>query len=218
MQNVMIRRATADDRNFIVEAIIAAEKSNSSVLSYAGIFDLTEAAVADLLIQALEEEVEGQEICTAHFLVAEINDKLAAACASWIEAKEGVSSGQIKANLLFHLLGKTVWEQSANRLKAIAETSLERTPGAVQLEAVYTRPEFRGKGLTAKVICEHLRLHSAQPPAPTKAQVILLKANTIAAGVYRKIGFEKIAEQAGTSALLRHILPSPVKIMMQKQL
>lgn len=218
MQNVTIRRATADDRNFIVEAIIAAEKSNSSVLSYAGIFDLTEAAVANLLIQALEEEVEGQEICTAHFLVAEINDKLAAACASWIEAKEGVSSGQIKANLLFHLLGKTVWGQSASRLKAIAETSLERTPGAVQLEAVYTRPEFRGKGLTPKLIFEHLRLHTAQSPAPTKAQVILLKANTIAASVYRKVGFEQIAEQAGTSVLLRDILPSPVKIMMQKQL
>jgi GNAT superfamily N-acetyltransferase len=218
MENVTIRQASAEDCNFIVEAIIAAEKSDSSLLSYARIFGLDEPAVTDLLKQALEEEIEGQEICIAHFLIAEMNHKPAAACASWIEAEQGVASGQIKANLFFHLLGKAAWERAANRLKAVAETNLERTPGAVQLEAVYTRREFRGNGLISKLIGEHLRLHTARTARPKQAQVILLKTNTVAASVYRKMGFEQVAERTGTSMLLRDILPSPVKIMMEKQL
>lgn len=216
MQNITIRRATAQDSDLIIEAIIAAEKSNSSLLSYAAIFGMSEEEVAELLKNALDEEIEGQEICASHFLIAEVDGAPAAACASWIEAKEGVPSGQLKANILFHLLGKEAWSKASEKLKAVSETNIERSEGTAQLEAVYTRPEFRGKGLTPMLIEEHFRVHKAEDPSLKKAQVILLKNNTSAVNAYRKAGFVQVAEQTGSSPLLDSILSCNAKIMMER--
>jgi len=218
MQNITIRRAAAKDSDLITEAIISAEKSNSDKLSYSAIFDLTEEEVKELLKQALDEEIDGQEICASHFLIAEVDGEAAAACASWIEAKDGAPSGQLKANILFHLLGKEKWDRAAEKLRAVAATNIERTYGAAQIESVYTKPEFRGKGLTPMLIEEHFRQHKAEFPELNKAQVILLKNNTSAANAYRKAGFELVTERTGESELLSSILPCPTKIMMEKKL
>lgn len=218
MHNITIRRAVASDSDLITEAIIAAEKSNSTKLSYSAIFDLSEEEVRSILKQALEEEIEGQEICAAHYLIAEVNGEAAATCASWIEAKEGIPSGQLKANILFHLIGKEKWDHAADRLKAVAAANIERTAGAAQIEAVYTKPAFRGKGLTPMLIEEHFKRHKAELPELSRAQVILLKNNTSAASAYRKAGFELVEERTGTSELLDSILPCPTKIMMEKAL
>jgi ribosomal protein S18 acetylase RimI-like enzyme len=218
MQNITIRRATAKDSDLITEAIIAAEKSNSDKLSYSAIFGLSEEEVKKLLEHALEEEIEGQEICADHFLIAEVNGMPAATCASWIEAKDGVPSGQLKANILFHLLGKDAWEKASEKLKAVAGTNIERTAGTAQIESVYTRPEFRGKGLTPMIIAEHFRMHKENDPSVNKAQVILLKNNSSAASAYHKAGFEQVAERTGSSELLQAILPCNAKIMMEKNI
>src|SRR5262249_34193854 len=155
-----------------------------ALLSYAGIFTLQEEQVARLLARILSEEIEGQEICLSHFLIAEVAGKPAAACASWIEGKDGVPSGQIKASILFHLVGQVKWEQAGTRLAAVAETNIERATGAVQIESVYTTPMFRGIGLTSALVREHLRLHRQETPGLQKAQVILFKNNEVAASVY----------------------------------
>lgn len=218
-ENITIRRATAKDIDFLTEAIIAAEKSGSQMpVSYAGIFSLSYEETVDLLKAALEEEIEGQELCPLHFLIAEVNGTPAAACASWVEATGGVSSGQIKANILFHLLGKEKWEKASEQLKAIAETNIERTAGAAQIESVYTRPEHRGKGLTAMIIEEHLKLHKESFPSLEKAQVILLKNNISAANAYRKAGFGQAAERTGIHPLISTLLPCPSKIMMERRI
>lgn len=218
-ENIIIRRATAKDIDFLTEAIIAAEKSGSQMpVSYSGIFSLSEEETNDLLRSALEEEIEGQELCPLHFLIAEINEKPAATCASWIEAVDGVSSGQVKANILFHLLGKEKWDQAAERLKAVAETNIERERGAVQVESVYTKPEYRGKGLTARIIEKHLEQHKKEHPSLKKAQVILLKNNTSAASAYHRAGFELSAEKTGAHPLIPTLLPCSSKIMMEKKI
>jgi ribosomal protein S18 acetylase RimI-like enzyme len=218
MQHITIRKAHPTDADLIIEAIIAAEKSNSPLLSYSAIFGMSEEEVEDLLRQALEEEIEGQEICHAHFLIAEVDGRPAAACASWIEGMDGVPSGQIKANVLFHLIGKDKWNAAAEKLKAVAETNIERTAGAAQIESVYTRPEFRGKGLTAMLINEHFKQHKEQNPGLEKAQVILLKNNTSAESAYGKAGFVKTAERTSNHPLAGELLPCPAKIMMEKKL
>jgi len=217
MQQVKIRRADSEDSGFIVEAIIAAEKSGSALLSYAGIFGMEESAVAGLLTRALEEDIEGQEVCLSNFLIAEVQGTPAAACASWVEGQAGVSSGQIKANLLFHLLGEAAWSTAADRLKAVAETAIDRSIGAVQLESIYTKPDFRRLGLTPSLVEEHLRMHRERDPEIKRAQLILFKNNARAAHVYQKMGFVQTAERNGKSSLLSSILSCPAKIMMEKQ-
>lgn len=215
---ITIRRAAPADADFIAEAIIAAEKSGTGLLSYSAIFDLTEDEVRDVLKQVMDEEIEGQEICLSHFLIAEVNGERAAACACWVEAKEGVPSGQMKANIFYHVLGKEVWDKANEKLKAVAETNIDRSAEAAQIESVYTKEEFRGRGLTAMLIDEHLKHLRKNDPALSKAQVILLSNNTGAEKAYRKAGFEKAAERTGTSALLKEILPCNGKIMMERQI
>lgn len=216
--NIHIRRATANDHDLIIEAIIAAEKSNSPILSYSAIFGISEEEVGSLLKEVLDEDVEGQEICASHFLVAEVDGEPAAACASWIEGKNDLSSGQTKASILFHLLGHERWSAAEQKLKAISETNPDRAKGAMQLESVYTRPAFRGKGLTALLIREHARLLKQEFAGLSKAQVILLKNNTSAISAYAKAGFEQVTERTGSSTLLSALLPCPTKILMEMSL
>jgi ribosomal protein S18 acetylase RimI-like enzyme len=216
-ENITIRRATSNDIDFLTEAIIAAEKSGTGMqLSYATIFRMREEEAAALIKQAMEEEIEGQELCHLHFLIAEVNGERAATCASWIEAKEGIASGQLKANILFHLVGKEKWENASVELKAVAGTNIERTQGAAQIESVYTRPGFRGRGLTSMIIEEHLKQHRAAHHGLEKAQVILLKNNTSAANAYRKAGFVETAEKTGDDPVLVYLLPCSTKIMMER--
>lgn len=214
---ITIRRAAPADADFIADAIIAAEKSGSNLLSYSAIFDLSEDEVREVLKQVMDEEIEGQEICLSHFLVAEVNEEPAGACACWIEAKDGVPSGQMKANILYHVLGKEKWDKAAEKLKAIAETNIERTSGAAQIESVYTKKEFRGRGITALLIEEHIK-QLKQHASPGKAQVILLSNNADAERAYTRAGFKKIAERRGTSSLLKEILPGDGKVMMERQI
>lgn len=216
-ENITIRRATPKDIDFLTEAIIAAEKSGSQMpVSYTSIFSLTDNETKNLLKAALEEEIEGQELCHLHFLIAEMDGQSAATCASWVEGADGVSSGQIKANILFHLLGNEKWSKAAEALKAVAETNIERSTGAAQIESVYTRPEYRGRGLMARIIEAHLKQQKQSYPSLEKAQVILLKNNTSAVNAYRKAGFEQVAERTGTHPLLSSLLPCPIKIMMER--
>ena len=218
METIAFRRATAQDSDLIVEAIIAAEKSNSELLSYAAIFNMKEEAVAGLLKQALEEDVHGQEICASHFVIAEVDGMAAATCASWIEGQTGAPSGQLKANMLFHLLGKETWAKAAEKLRAVSEMTIARSEGAVQLGSVYTRSAFRGRGLTSMLINEHCRLQKEEDPALTRAQLMVFKNNTKAMNAYAKSGFRQVFERTSANRLLESIFPCRIRIMMEKQL
>lgn len=68
---IIIRKATLLDIDFLIEAIIAAEKSGTDILSYSTIFDLTERDVQNMLRNVLEKNVTGCELSPCNFLIAE---------------------------------------------------------------------------------------------------------------------------------------------------
>ena len=65
-----IRQAGAEDIDFLIEAIIEAEKSGSEMISYCGIFGLSQAELIELMRKMLAEDLEGQQLCISGFAIA----------------------------------------------------------------------------------------------------------------------------------------------------
>ena len=213
-----VRPAVEADRAFLVEAIVEAEKSGTDRISYCGIFSLDEPGLHELLEAILAEDFEGQELCVSGFLVGEIDGEPAGAACGWVEGAGGLPSTIVKANLLQHFLDAERLAAARPRLRRLGELALERTPGAIQLESIYVRPAFRGRGVTGRILDEQLRRLGERAPEADKAQIVLMKDNAGAHRAYEKLGFAVVAERRTRDPALRALLPGDAKILMEKPL
>ncbi len=215
---VRVRRAAPTDRDFLVEAIIEAEKSGAQRISYCEIFSLTEGELRVLLASILDEDFEGQELCISGFLVAEVDGEYAGAACAWLEGESGMPSTLIKANLLQHFLdaqklaGARPWFA---RLEALA---IARESGTAQLESIYVRAPHRGRGVTGHILDTHLSLLRERVPGLAKSQIILVKENDSACRAYQKRGFRVALERRSEDPMLLSIVPGGVKILMEKSI
>src|SRR5689334_18704316 len=94
------RKGEEADIPFIIDTIVAAEKSGSDVLSYSTIFEMPEVEVRRIFATILAEDVTGQELCYSDYTVAEVSGQVAGAVAGWIEGQSGQPSSIKKAMLL----------------------------------------------------------------------------------------------------------------------
>jgi ribosomal protein S18 acetylase RimI-like enzyme len=217
-ERVSVRQAVEADRDFLIEAILAAERGGAPCLSYCEIFGVGEDELRGLLGQILAEDFEGQELCTSGFLVALDGDEYAGAACGWIEGEAELPSTLIKANLLHHFLGA---ERVAHakpwfgRLEALA---IAREPGAAQLESIYVRAASRGRGVLGSLLGEQMARMRARDPKVDKAQIILVRDNDAARRAYEKLGFRTVAERRTDDPALFPIVPGGVKILMEKRL
>ncbi len=215
---LVLRRAAPKDRDFLIEAIIEAEKSGAQRISYCEIFSLTESALRTLLASILDEDFEGQELCISGFLIAEVDGECAGAACAWIEGESELPSTLIKANLLHHFLDADALSRARpwfDRLEALA---LARESGAAQLESIYVRPAYRGRGITGRILEEHLSRLRARVAGLAKAQIILVSGNDSAVRAYQKLGFRITQERRTDDPLLLSIVPGGVKVLMEKTL
>jgi len=216
--SITIRQATAEDKDFLIEAIMEAEKSGSDTISYCAIFSITEDQLRETLSNMLDEEMEDQELYIPNFLVAEVDGKPAATISGWVEKKNGMASSIIKSNMLMYSLDRDILLAAAPRLGLMNEVSITRDENALQLECVYTKPEFRGRGLAACLLEAHIKRMKDEGEPVDTAQIILLKNNTGAIKAYEKAGFSIVAEKTcGDDGILR-LLPGDTKIMMERKL
>ena len=215
---VVLDRATQAERRFLVESIIAAEKSGTEMLSYSSIFGLATERVEALLDTILKEDFEGQELCVSGFLVARVNGALAGAACSWVEGASGLASTLIKGNLLQHYLPDESLQFAQQHFSLLDRLSLGREKSAIQLESVYVRREFRGARVAGQLISRHIELGRAADPSLTKAQVILAESNAAALGSYEKLGFRAVAKCHVDDPKILEILPSDTKILMEMAL
>lgn len=214
---LVLRRATAADVTFLVEAICEAEKAGTERLSYCEIFGIQEDDFRTLLASMLLEDLPGQELCTSGFLVAERASSPVGACCAWVEGAEGVSSSILKANLLMHFIDAERMRNAQHHFKRLASLTIARTEGAVQIESVYVRRDARGAGLTARLIEAHLTALAPSTVVPT-AQVILTATNTAAQHAYMRAGFTVAAERWADDEVLAPLLPSLGKLLMERHL
>lgn len=214
---IIIRQAIESDSEFIVDAIITAEKSGSEKITYCEIFSISEEDLRNVLHQVLAEEIEGFEFCIQNFLIAEVNGKTAGAVSGWIEGADGMPSSLLKMNAFSFFLPKANIDAAHQRIKIIEEIGIEREAGCLQLDCVYTHPEYRGQGISAKLIDAHLNQAKINHKA-NKSQIILMKENTTALRAYEKAGYRKVLEKCSDNSEIAAILPGMGKILLERQL
>lgn len=215
-ENTNIRQAVASDIPFLVECIIAAEKSGTDKLSYCTIFDLAEFELRAMLAEILAEDIIGQELCVSGFFVAEAAGTLAGAVCAWVEGSERKPSGILKGNLLLHFLGQQKIGLATANLKLVEELSLSRTRGALQLESIFVARSYRGCGICGQLMAAQQKAAQEKHPEIKTAQIMLMKTNDQAYRAYEKSGFSIVAERASQSPGILDLLPAACKILMEK--
>jgi ribosomal protein S18 acetylase RimI-like enzyme len=212
---ITIQQATATDKEFIIESILEAEKSGTSLLSYSAIFNLSEKEFIGTLNNILDEDITGQELCLSGFLIAKVEGKNASAICSWVEGEVG-QSNMLKANTLMYFIGKEKFIAASESIMLLDEVSIPREEGAIQLECIYTKKEFRGLGLSKKLIAEHIAVHKKRRPDINKAQIILMANNDSAVSAYEKAGFHIAIKKKANNPNVSNLLPGNSKLLMEK--
>lgn len=213
MTDYMIRPATTEDVDFLAEAIIAAEKSNSPRLGLATLFGLAEVEARALIIAMLMEEVDGCEYSISSFLVVAHEGRPVAAVAGWLEgAEDDMPSGLLKANLIGFTFPPENIALLRTRGEAIAGIQVDREMGSVQIEYVYAHPGQRGKGLAGKLI----NAHFARFQEARKAQVQAFSDNNVAIGLYERLGFRIVHTFTSKNPDTIHYMPFHEKVLMER--
>jgi hypothetical protein len=215
---IIIRKAILSDKDFVTDAIVAAEKSGGNAISYCTIFGISEEKFLEVLSEILDEDMEGQELCISGYLIVEVDGERAAAFCGWIEKGEGMSSNMIRRNLLMHFLGKEIMLNAAGNMKLMGEIDIQRTEYALQVEMSYTIEKFRGLGLYGRLVNEHIRLRQEAGIPFDKVQGIIYKSNLNPYKALSKIGFINVFEKHCANPDILKLLPSDTKILMERKI
>jgi hypothetical protein len=218
MDEFVYRLATTGDIPFLVETIIEAEKSGTDILSYTTIFGLTEEEAKGYVADMLEEEIDGCELSVSSFMVAEHDGKVVAALSSWVEAKEGISSAELKGNLLGFVLPRESILKAASVSPVVRKIHMDYIPGTIQKGAGYVVKEFRHRnlfGLLTEKLVGHLLKSS---PDVTEVYTQVFSGNIPAIKANEKIGFKIVDSVESDDETLLTLLPSNKKYLLKKVL
>lgn len=216
--NVTFRRATAEDKEFLIDAIIEAEKSGTDTISYCAVFSISEAELRDTLSNILDEDMAGQELYIPGFLIAEVDGVPAATISGWVEKEEGMASSMIKSNLFMYHTDREVLMKAVPAMTLVNAVNIDREPMALQLECVYTAEGYRGIGLVSRLIEQHILACRQEGKEIRKAQIILMANNTPAIRAYSKAGFSIVKEKKSDKPEITNLLSCDTKIMMERNL
>jgi len=186
--DLIIRKATLNDIDFIIETIIESDKSSSTIVSACNIFKLSLNEYKELLREILELDFPNNEYSLSGFLVAEINGKPAGALGSWIEGIDGTSNAIYKSNLILNFIDSEKLSHLKEEATLINCLSFSRIFGTIQLEYGYVIPEFRRKGVFTKLIIKSI-IKLANPKLPPAAQTIVYTDNKQSFFSFRKLCF-----------------------------
>lgn len=217
-QNFTLKTATVDYIDFVLEAIIESERSGTDIISYCSIFSLSVEEFKEIIRRALLANIPGQQFYLNGFLIAFDGDEPAATCCSWVEGLEGISSSLIRTSLLMSLLDRQKLEHTREIQSVIKDLILDREPGTIQIEHVYVKKEFRGRGLSALVINNQIVNMRGTDVKLKKAQLIVTKTNETALQAYQKMSFRVIDQRYSPNKEVLAILPSNTIFLMEKSL
>lgn len=217
-EDILIRRATTDDIGFLVDTIVAAEKSGTDNFGLAKLFDFSEEEMREYIKAMLDEEIDGCEFSISSFILAETNGEVVAAFAGWIEGQneDDLPSAILKSNLVGYCLPVEKVKNSQSKSDIVRPLQIEREDGTYQLEYSYTLPPYRGKGILGKIIEAHEQ--EAVSNGVRKIQVHVFDNNPSAIRSYEKKGF-KVAKRFESSHSDTHLFfPSSIELLMEKEL
>jgi hypothetical protein len=219
MSDYSIRNAEQKDIPFLASAIIAAEKGRSDKLSYSTLFNLSQSRVKELVINMLEEEIDGCELSVSSFLIVEYDGVPVATSAGWIEGfGDNMPSQILKSNLIFNTFGKESIEFFKTKAHIVRDILIDRDPLTLQLEYLYIADEHIGKGLDAMLINKSIENSLQIYPALQKIQGQLFKNSIFAIIALRKKGFVIAKTCKATNKEILDYIPFDEKLMMEKQI
>lgn len=216
MPDFIIRKASTNDIGFLVDTIVAAEKSGTDNFGLARLFELSEKDMRQYLAAMLEEEIDGCELSLSSFIVAECDDEPVAAFAGWIEGQneDEMPSSLLKSNLIGYVIPKENIARFKSKLDIVRPLQIDREEGTYQLEYSYTKSEYRGNGLMGKIVDEHIR--QAAESSVHKMQVHVFADNVPAIRTYEKKGFVITKEFVSSNPLSSQYFPSNKELLMEK--
>ena len=212
-----IRRAETRDLDFVIEAVMEAEKSGSDKLSYCGLFGLDADGVRTLLANVFDEEIEGQELYLPYFVVAEEGGEYAGALSAWIEGEDGIGSNMIKGNIFGYFLGRDKLAEIERKAAVLADMQVERDFKALQIENVYVSASFRGRGLTGAMIEQQIKDNFAAGKNFERVQSVLLGNNGASLRAFEKAGFAVAKENKTDNPGIFEILSCDTKILVERK-
>ena len=213
MNPYKIRDARTGDVDFIVTAIIEAEKSGSNTLSYSTVFNLPETEVRDIMRSMLLEEIDGCEFSLSSYLVAETDGNPVGTIGAWVE-KSDAPSKTIKSNLLGYYLPKSSLVYASRESGVASELIIENVKDALSFVIVYIAPEHRGKGLFSLLADEHLRRNKGVE----ELYIQVMANNHFAIQSYERYGFSKFLVKTCNNPDILNFLPYHEKALMKKSL
>ena len=213
MQEYTIREATLHDIDFIVTAIVEAEKSGSNILSYATVFNLSEAEVREMIRSMLLEEIDGCEFSISCYLIAELNHEPAGTIGAWIETADSPSK-TIKSNLLGYYLPKASLAYAARESMITSELIIEHVQDALSLVIVYIAPVHRGKHLFGMLTNAHIHRNSGV----RELSIQVMANNEFAIHSYERYGFKKFMNRKCENPEILRFLPFNEKVLLKKTL
>ncbi len=214
---LVFREAEEKDIPFLIETIVAAEKSGTDVFSYSKIFELPESEIRKILADILAEDATGQELCYSDYLMAEYEGKVAGAVAGWIEGESGQPGTIIKGTLFKYFIPAENLEKAAAKMSYINEVHHHWKQGALIIDIGLTLPEFRGKGILASLMKEKERQLLERRPDVKYSQIHVLKSNAVAFKIYSGLGYTVLLEKASTHPeIVLQWLPCDKNIVMEK--
>ncbi len=217
-EEIKIRRATLNDVDFLVDTIVAAEKSGTDNFGLAKLFELSEGEMRTYIKAMLEEEVDGCEFSVSSFLVADHHGKAVSAFAGWVEGQneDELPSSILKSNLVGYCLPVENVKKSQSKSDIVRPLQIEREEGTYQLEYSYTLPEYRGRGILGSIIEAHEK--EAISNNVKKLQVHVFDNNPSAIKSYEKKGFKITKRYESTYPDTSMFFPSNVELLMEKEL
>jgi ribosomal protein S18 acetylase RimI-like enzyme len=214
------RFANENDIPFLVETIIAAEKSGTELCGLSNLLGLHEEQTKIGLTKILQEEIEGCEFSTTEFAVATHEGKPVAAFCGWIEGEneDQQPSSVLKSNLIVHGFGTSVIPHLQEQKELLSAIQLTRTFGTHQVEYAYVQNEHRGKKLIDQLINFLLAQAKKTKSDLQFAQVQVYANNLKAIEVYKRMGYEPFQKAVYSPEMNGRILPFHEKWTLQKNL
>ncbi|MBL7916270.1 MAG: GNAT family N-acetyltransferase [Bacteroidia bacterium] len=215
---ISFHHATEKDIEIVLSTIIQADKSGTEYFSFHTCFGLTEQRFREIMREILLEDVGGQEWNISDYIVVKVDGNTAGALCSWIEGSGNQSSSMIRGTLMQHFFPPEALKQAKVNKHLIDELFIEKIPGHLILEAGYIVPEYRSRGLLAKLMVESMRIRKAQHPHLVTCSINVLRSNAFAIRIYEKIGFVTEDEKFCENPEILKLIASKSRVLMRRSL
>lgn len=219
MNEYLIRKAKASDIPFLADVIITSKKGMSENLNFTTLFNIPEDRAKELIINMLEEEIDGCELSLSSFIVTEYNGKPVSGSGAWIESYNGsLPSKILKSNLMSYTFGKESIDFLKTKWHIIKDVLVDREPLTLQLEYFHILSEHQGKGLDTQLMNRIEENALAIYPDLEKVQCQIFKNSIFAIKILIKHGFTIVKKYKSDHEDIFDYLPSNEKYLMEKNL